>query len=217
VALLAATAVSMPFNARHPRPVELFVWHDGDAGTTWWASPAREPDVWTRELLGDDPREGKLDEVLPGADGVLWATRAPTLGPAYLTAATPEIEEISTPVAGALRFRLRVPGGAEAVALSLAEAGPIASASLDGHPVKIQDPVDGWWRWWYFNLPAEGVEIALERETPTEPLEIRVASIAYRWPPLLANRPARRPADRMPRPRSLADTTVVTRSFRLGG
>jgi hypothetical protein len=217
VALLAATAVSMPFNARHPRPVELFVWHDGDAGTTWWASPAREPDVWTRELLGDDPREGKLDEVLPGADGVLWATRAPTLGPAYLTAATPEIEEISTPVAGALRFRLRVPGGAEAVALSLAEAGPIPSASLDGHPVKVQDPVDGWWRWWYFNLPAEGVEIALERETPTEPLEIRVASIAYRWPPLLANRPARRPADRMPRPRSLADTTVVTRSFRLGG
>lgn len=224
VALLVATAVSMPFSARHPKPVELFVWHDADAGASWWASPERHPDAWTRGFLGDDPREGRLDEVLPGADGVLWTTRAPTLAPA-----APEIEELASPRAGELRFRLRVPGGSEAVALSLAEGAGISEASLNGRPVKVQDPEEGWWRWWYFNLPPEGVEIALSRagsqessqesslETPAEPLEIRVASIAYRWPELLAKRPSQRPADRMARPRSLADSTVVTRTFRLGG
>lgn len=223
VALLAAAAVSAPFNARHPKPVELFVWHDADAGATWWASPERDPDAWTREFLGADPRAGKLDQVLPGADGVLWATRAPTLETPSATVAPPEIDELETGSGGeggVVRFRLRVPGGAEAVALSLAEGAGITGARLNGSPVKVQEPEDGWWRWWYFNLPPEGVEIELEREAargvPAEPVEIRAAVVAYRWPELLASRPSRRPPDRMPRPRSLADSTVVTRSFRLG-
>jgi len=227
VALLAAAAVSVPFNARHPKPVELFVWHDADAGETWWASPERDPDAWTRGFLGADPRKANLDEVLPGADGVLWATRAPTLEAPSATVATPEIDELASGGAGesgGIRFRLRVPGGAEAVALSLAEGAEITGARLNGSPVKVQEPEDGWWRWWYFNLPPEGVEIELERGvsqegsrgTPAEPVEIQVAVVTHRWPELLASRPSQRPPDRMPRPRSLADSTVVTRSFRLG-
>ena len=216
VALLAATAVSSPFSPRHPKPVELFVWHEADADVTRWASPESEPDGWTREFLAADPREGKLDEVLPGAEGVLWTTRAPTLSPDL-----PEVEELRDDDKGELRFRLRVPGGAETLALSLAEGHGITAARLNGRPVKVQDPEDGGWRWWYFNLPPEGVEIELERDVPSggpaEPLEIRVAAIRHRWPPALASRPGRRPPDRMPRPRSLADSTVVTRSFRLGG
>lgn len=225
VALLAAAALSSPFSPRHPKPVELFVWHDADADATWWASPEHDPDPWTRRFLGADPREGSLGEVLAGADGVLWTTRAPTLdGPRSQTAA-PEIEELETEREGEIRFRLRVPGGAEAVALAVEEGSGIRTAHLNQKPVKVPEFAapgweEGWWRWWYFNLPPEGVEIELGREAvggaAADPLEIRVAAIHYRWPASLTKRPSRRPPDLMPHPRSLADSTVVTRSFRLG-
>jgi len=213
--LLVGAALVSPFDRRHPKPVELFVWHDVDFGEVWWASPESQPDGWTREILGAEPERKTLDRVLPGAQSPLWIapTSAGSLWLPRLEAPEVEMEEAGEETASRRRFRLAVPRGAEAVALSLPADAGIRAAWLDGAPVTVQEPNDGWWRWWYFNLPPEGVEIALELEDPTRTFEAHLATVAYRWPEPLRDLLTQRPANRMPRPRSLADATVVTRTF----
>jgi len=225
LALLAALGLSVaitwgsPFDARYPKPVEVFVWHDADTGATRWASREERPDAWTRSLLGEQPEERELDAVLPGTDATLRTAPAPTIAPPVpeLKVVDNADEDDAPGEPSRSRFHLRVEGGAEAVALSLPTDAGITQARLNGKAVKVQRPDtdsdDGWWRWWYFGLPPAGVEIALDREEPEGEMEIRVAVFTYRWPGPLADRLRDRPPDRMPRPGGLADSTVVTRTF----
>lgn len=214
IGLLVCVAVAAPFDERHPKPVELLVWHDADSGHVRWASPEIAPDRWTREALGDEPERQSLGELLPGSEGDLWTAPAPA-GSLWLPRLEPMDGEVAdeAPADATHRFRLRVPQGSEAVALSLPVDAGIRAAWFDGRPVKVQEPDSGWWRWWIFDLPPEGVVVELGLEDPEAPLEVRVSSFAYRWPNPLAPRLAERPPDRMARPRGLGDSTVVTRTF----
>lgn len=223
--LLVCVAGVAPFDKEHPKPVELLVWHDADSGHVQWASPETVLDEWTGDVLGDEPEKRSLGVLLPGAEGVLWTAPAPA-GSLWLPRLEPVDREASeqdeTPDeheprdTATHRFRLRVPQGSEAVALSLPADAGIRAAWFDGKPVKVQEPDDDWWRWWIFDLPPEGAVIGLDLGNPEARLEVRVASFAYRWPDPLAPRLAERPPDRMARARGLGDSTVVTRTFELG-
>ncbi len=63
-------------------------------------------------------------------------------------------------------------------------------------------------------MPPEGVEIELGVET-SEPVTLKVAEVAYRWPPALADEIPPRPPHMMRMPYSYSDSTVVTRTFKL--
>ncbi len=211
--LLTVVAFTSPFDERHRKPNEVFYALNADTGETYWASTDLEPDAFTRQLLGDDPEAGSLGAILPAAEATMWKAPAPAAA-----VAAPEVEMLASELTGkerTLRFHLRSPRRAEYVNLFFGEEAGIVSARLNGEPVKVTETDhEGWWRWRYYALPPEGVTIEMTVDS-AEPVPLKVAEVAYRWPPALAAGLPARPPHMMRRPYSYSDSTVVTRTFLL--
>ncbi len=215
VAVLATVAFTSPFDERHRKPDEVFYTLNADTGETYWASTDPEPDAFTRQLLGAEPEAASFAEILPPAEARMWKAPAPETA-----LAAPEVEMLADEAAGGertLRFRLRSPRRAEYLNLFFDEAAGITSARLNGEPVMVTETDrEGWWRWRYYALPPEGVTIELTVES-VEPVALKVAEVAYRWPPGLAAGLPARPTNKMRMPYGYSDSTVVTRTFLLQG
>ncbi len=213
VALLVTAALTSPFDESHQKPNEVFYTLDADTGEAYWASTDDAPDPFTGELLGTEPEAVTFGEILPGTTAVMWKAPAP---PAAV--APPEVDMLADETVDGqrtLRFRLRSPRRAEYVNLFFDEAAGIVSARLNGKPVKVTETDrEGWWRWRYYALPPEGVDLELSVET-ADPVTLKVAEVAYRWPAALADEIPPRPAHMMRMPYSYSDSTVVTRTFEL--
>jgi hypothetical protein len=210
-------------NSRHPAPETLFLAVDVANDRSYWASTDSRPEGWVREVLGESPDEAVLEEIIPGAKGVLWS-RAAEIGkpPVAVSVQSPESEadqpDSAPPGVGTLRIiediadteqrvvtmQLRSPVGAEYISLRFSPDANYLGATANGLPIPGPDLDDEqWWAWRWYGLPADGGEITLMLE-PGQSFSAHLIEVSYHMPETAPPRPT----ESMRTKYSLSDSTV---------
>jgi len=205
VAVVTALVITLyivlhnPYSPRTPQPSHVLHVTDLTHGRTLLVSILREPDPWTRSVLGADAKT----EALPA----LLMRRA-------LVAPTAPVQPTTTPTVTAARdgaratLTLAAPGARE-LRLSL-KGAPLKGLTVAGRPAEMKPNRDGWatLRWY---APRDGVVLAFDA-APGARLDYRIAAISDGWP-AAASLPAR-PASIMAWQGS--DSTVVMAEGKVG-
>lgn len=204
--LLVAMAWGGGFSDRYRQPTNLFYFHDQTSGENFWAAGQERLDLWTREVLGPNPRQSSFERILPDADSPLWLSPAPRA-----EVAAPELELVSetrSEAARVLRLRVRPGGRGDYLSLYWMPAKAIREVRLNGKTVEVPDGLGEFWRWRYYAMPAEGVEVELDLKADAD-LDVRAVEVNYQWPPSLGASLPSRPDNFMAMPYSYADGTVA--------
>lgn len=204
--LLVAMAWGGGFSDRYRQPTHLFYFHDQTSGENFWAAGQERLDPWTREVLGPNPGQGSFGRILPDVNGPLWLSPAPEAG-----VAAPRLELVSETSSGAartLRLRVRPGGRGDYLSLYWMPVEAIREVRLNGKTVEVPDGIGEFWRWRYYAMPAEGVEVDLDLKAGAD-LDVRAVEVNYRWSPSLGASLPPKPDNFMAMPYSYADSTVA--------
>ena len=210
--VIVNVSLSRGFDQRERQPVELFYLLDGNSGESFWASGRRVIDPWTKQTLGASPLEANLSLLLPTVDNILWLTPAPSA-----PVASPEIQMISDSMSTGgrrLHFRVLAGGRGDALSLFFAPAGNILDAKVNGQTLTLPEAPDEWWRWRYYAVPDEGLEIEILMSGDGE-ARLHLTEINYFTPTAVASLVPEMPEDYMLMPYSFAGATVAIRDVRL--
>lgn len=176
-----------------------------------WISFDARPDDWTTQFFGKNP------ERTPLADPFPVGRRSYLQAPAPAVALTPPeakvLEDVTANGRRHLRLHLASPRGAERISVQIS-AG-VLSAAVDGKrlmPNATATEPQKNWSLYYFALPKEGMELALETRS-TSPLAMRIVDESYGLPLLDGARFTGRPAHMMPAPFFRSDFSLVSRDF----
>jgi hypothetical protein len=212
IVLLVALAATPPWNARTPRPVDLFAIADHDARQMLFASGDAERDVWQLGLVPATASVGTLARIAPGAGDPLWTApaRGAALGPA------PALEPLPSLSASTIkRARFVPPPGALAGSIWFRSEAPLAQVAMGGLTLATPTPnAEGWSRLRWYALPAEGVELEFVLERSAS-IELFTTSAVPGFPAPYADVPAARLPATMPPHYGLGDTTLVLKRFEL--
>ena len=204
--LLVAMAWGGGFSDRYRQPTHLFYFHDQTSGENFWAAGQERLDLWTRQVLGPNPRQSSFEHILPDADSPLWLSPAP-----QADVAAPELElvsETSSEAARVLRLRVRPGGRGDYLSLYWMPMEAIREIRLNGETVELPPGVGEFWRWRYYAMPGEGVEVELDLKAGAD-LAVRAVEVNYHWPPSLAASLPSKPDNFMAMPYSFGDSTVA--------
>lgn len=220
---MAAVVFDRDFDARHQRGEEIFYAIDVDRQQAFWASSDTRPGSWLGEFMGSNASEDNVSRVLPGydMDMVIRKTEIPEYRAATLSVTKDEIVDGLRE----LSLRLHSPVNAEYVNLLFSGDVDISAASVNGFNVALpleqqeiktpvekadamkgpdKNPPQGWWRWRWYGLPAEGADIRLSIE-PGAALQVRIIEIDWGKP----DGAPERPVSSMPKSYQWSDSTVI--------
>jgi hypothetical protein len=176
-----------------------------------WISFDARTDDWTAQFFGKNPPRTPLADPFPvGRRSYLQA-------PAPAVALTPPeakvLEDVTANGLRHLRLHLASPRGAERISVQI--SGEVLNAAVDGKRLMQSATASAPQRNWslyYFALPKEGMELALETRS-TSPLALRVVDESYGLPLLDGARFTSRPAHMMPAPFFRSDFSLVSQDF----
>ncbi|HEX8490554.1 MAG TPA: hypothetical protein VF626_06015, partial [Chthoniobacterales bacterium] len=176
-----------------------------------WVSFDARPDSWTAQFFGEKPERAPLAEPFPvGRRSYL---QAPAPAVSLMPPEAKVLEDVNTNGVRHLRLRLTSPRGAERISVQI--SGEVLSAAVDRKPLISNATASAPQRNWslyYFALPKEGIELALEtRSIP--PLALRVVDESYGLPLFDGAKFTDRPAHMMPAPFFRSDFCLVSQDF----
>ncbi len=220
VVMTAVVVFGRGFDARHPRPEELFYAIDVDQQKGFWASPDTRPGSWLGVFMGDRVREANSARILPGYDQPIQVRDGDL--PQY-TAASLSVESDSVgDGVRELHLHLQVAGAGEYVNLLFASDAGIVAAAVNGFALDVPEneqssvmdstasSTESWWRWRWYGLPQEGADIVLTLPA-NRPLRAKVIEVDYRLP---EGAPAR-PENSIRKPYTWSDSTVIFQTIML--
>jgi len=220
VLMMAVVVLGRGFDARHPRPEELFFAIDVDRQQGFWGSRDARPGSWLGDFMGAGARDANTSQILPGYDQEIRFKDSAL--PAYTAAGlSVEKEQISDGVRK-IHLHLEVANAGEYVNLLFANNAGIESASVNGFPVAVPtgdggdpalppDPEAGsWWRWRWYGLPASGADIVLTLPE-AKSLTAKIIEVDYRLPEGAPSRPD----NSIRRPYTWSDSTVIFQTLNL--
>lgn len=213
VVMTAVIALGRGFDARQPRPEELFYAIDVDRQQGFWGSQDARPGSWLGDFIGDGAGEANTGQILPGYDRQI-RIRDDGL-PAYTAARLDVEQDVSTDGVREIHLHLEVANAGEYVNLLFAYDAGIESASVNGFPVEVpaspRAPDAGpWWRWRWYGLPESGADIVLTLPQ-AKSLTAKVIEVDYRLP----EGAPERPVNSVPRPYAWSDSTVIFQTLDL--
>lgn len=210
--LIVAANLQSGFDTEHPRPSSILYSLDADTGRAAWISLGEAPDAWTAQFLGSQP-ERQPFEIVPGMTLPALSAEAPAVA-----LAAPEVELLEdTTESGARRLRLLVTSPRRPWSTSIVartESG-IRAVTVAGRRFELADrPLSErtTWAMNYLALSEQGVELTIELE-PDAQLALVVSDTVHGLPEIPGLPIGPRPADMMPAPLDMTDSTQVTRSF----
>jgi hypothetical protein len=176
-----------------------------------WVSFDARPDEWTEQFFGK-----KLDRA-PLAEPFPVGRRACLQAPAPAVSVNPPeaqlIEDVTANDVRRLRLRLSSPRGAERISVQV--NAEILSASIGGKRLaantSASEPQKSW-SLYYFGLPKEGIELALDTRSAA-PLAVRIVDESYGLPLFDGATLKERPVHMMPAPFFRSDFTLVSQDF----
>jgi len=220
VLMTAAVVFGRDFDARHPRPEELFYAIDVDQQKAFWASPDARPGSWLGEFLGERARTDNTARILPGYDQPIQVMDDEL--PAYTVSTLSVVSDRANAGVREIHLHLQAAGAGAYINLLFANDAGIATAAVNGFAVDVpayeqsgaaaSEPssAQAWWRWRWYGLPAQGADIVLTLPAG-RPLQVRVVEVDYRLPD---GAPAR-PENSMRKPYSWSDSTVIFQTVTL--
>ena len=212
VALILILPLTSPFDSVTQEPDEVFYYQDGNSGEAFWSTSDQTPARWAAPLF-QNKQNISIARLLPGYEHPLVASSAPhaALPEPFISGKT----ETSVNGKRQISFVLHSPNRAEYVNLFFSDPDSIHSATLNGHDMSVSKYNDrGWWRWRYYALPEQGINIQLTIEQGAE-VSLKVVEIAWGWPQVLNEGIPQRLPHQMPRPYSYSDASVISKDFRL--
>jgi hypothetical protein len=174
VMLTAGGLLANREGATDPRQEMLVYSVDTDTGDAYWASPRAAVSDWSALLLSQPA--APLDDAFPWSRGrPLWHGPAPA---AYLP--RPEVTVVRDHIEnGQRKLTLRLRSQRDAPTLGLwidRDSATIRSATVAGHAVPTDRPLGKWsFGFRFFGAPADGIEVQLELDQPTDDVVLRVA------------------------------------------
>jgi len=220
-ALMTAVVVyGRGFDARHPRPEELFFAIDVDRQQGFWGSRDARPGSWLGDFFGAGARAADTSQILPGYDQPIRVRDSEL--PAYTAARLSVQREQITDGVREIQLHLEVANAGEYVNLLFANDAGIQAAAINGFQVAVPagdgvgsalPPAAGagsWWRWRWYGLPASGADIVLTLPE-AKSLTAKIIEVDYRLP---EGAPAR-PRNSIPRPYTWSDSTVIVQTIHL--
>ncbi len=79
VTLLLAGISTVGIDAHHPRPTSILSGLNADTGKAVWTIYDAEPDAWTSQFLGSQPKLGLVEEYVPYLSRALLQSKAPAV------------------------------------------------------------------------------------------------------------------------------------------
>jgi len=214
LAMMTVIVFARNFDARHPRPEELFYAVDVDQQQGFWVSPDVRPGSWLDKFMGAGASAANKSRIMPGyeQDILILDGDLPAFDAAGLT--------VNSGLTGdgmrEIGFHIQSPGDAEYINLLFAADASVSSAMVNGFSVPVPGSGDNsdserdsavaekWWRWRMYGLPREGADITITLAADV-PLPVRIVEVDYGTP---AGAPAR-PEDSMSKPYSWSDSMVI--------
>lgn len=199
------TALTPPFSADGPQPLNLQLHLDADSGQSRWLARGNPLPAGLREKA-----PFQLGPAFPWSPPYLGAHVAPA--PAW-TAPAPEVTVVADERVGEnrrLRLRLRSLRGARVGVLALPAARKFATVTLDGKPLELARQDQGYRILSSATLPPEGSEFELVF-SGNDRLEVYAADQSAGLPP--AGAPLLAARGNLAVPFQDGDTTVVSRKL----
>ena len=214
VFLLWAT-VGANFDERHRRPNMIFYGLNADSGKTIWGSTDLNVDDWTSKYLSENPTAATLADFLPTSSAKLLTSPAPRT--AMSSPAIEVLEDKTNGEARTLRMHITSQRGAPYLNIFFQPTGKIVGAMVNGMQLDGLEEVDegsspNWWRWRYFALPTDGIDLILKINSLAE-FEIKLTDVSYALPEIVGYEMKARPDHMMPARYTLSDMTVASKTF----
>ena len=204
ILFLAIGSWTSGFDATHPRPNNLFYALEGSTGKAFWLSTDEDLDRWTRTFFPGDAVQRKVPEIFGDRHWQFWAAPAPVFAlPA------PAVEVLADNItAGTRKINLQIRSLRHAPEFDVyVEGTEVLSSQVQGRI--FSQTLLREWRLDAFGIAQEGLNIELKVKAGA-PFKIRVIDFSFALPP--ADFPPR-PADMIPQPFGLSDTTAVVRTI----
>ena len=131
--LLLASIRTVGFDARHPRPISSLSGLNADTGQAVWASCDAEPDAWTSQFLGSQPKHGPVKESVLYLSRTMLQSEAPAVDLPAPDAAV--LEDAVCGGRATLRLRVGTPPGMSAIFAAPERPAQVVGAMVVGKRV----------------------------------------------------------------------------------
>jgi len=213
---LGAAIFASDYDAQQPKMDTMMYGLDAATGKSIWATGDGRADEWTARFF----RGGKI-QVGPLREFFAANSTRPF---AFVTTATvplaaPNITVLDdTKADGGRSMRLRITSARDApvIAVYLDSATAVREFAVNGKSVQVTpasgfNEVNNSWSVRYYNLPPEGIELAMEIKSPAA-IKLRVVDQSYGLPQS-DNAGGPRPSGLIPSSYPFNDSTLVSKSF----
>jgi hypothetical protein len=212
--LILWLVLTAEFDERHRKPNTLFYAHDGNSEESSWVTTDTNPDEWTSQFISSDSSNADVAEILPTASTPMLKTSAPAI-----TIDPPQLEILHESIQATRRqiaLLLSSPRGAANMNIFIGPKARVDRATVNGIEVEGRSGTENnslpsWWRWRYYGVPREGIEITLDLSTLNE-FEIKVVDLSPGLPDLDSHARPRHP-NMMPAPYTFSDMTIASKTF----
>ena len=216
IGLLLIGSVIAGFDARHPQLDSITYALNLDTGQAVWESPDEQPDSWTSQFLGANPRTGSVTDYIGDPDPRLYspAPTVPLAAPSVWLLDRSNRDGLQT-----LTVRVIAPARANIIMVEL--GSEVVGATLDGKPVPDRPLANSSsaspWSINIWNPPKQGFDLRLQIRG-SGPLRVTARAGTPGLPPIPDMAYRERPPETMPisgDPASIEQdsSTVVTKSF----
>jgi hypothetical protein len=216
--LLFVGSVSAGFDVRHPQPDSIMYALNTDTGEAVWISADQQPDAWTTQFLGAEPRRSSVADQIGDPAPKLHAPAPP------VALAAPSVRLLDVRNHDAARtVTMRVTGPARANLIVLETDLEVTDATINGAPVANRPLAYSSqvlpWTLSFWNPPSQGFDVTL-KVAGNGALRVTARASTPGLPPIPGTVYRERPQDTMPvsaNPATIEQesSTAVSRTFSL--
>jgi hypothetical protein len=216
VGFMGAGLFGSDYDARQPRLDSMLYGLNGETGRAIWASADRRPDEWTTQFMkGGEIQRRPLPEFFSASTTRPFAFIQSATTQALAAPNIALLDDSTKDGVRSLRLRLTSMRQAPVISVYLDSEADVQGLAVNGRrieprraPANQKNP----WSVRYYNVPAEGIELALDLKTPQQ-VRLRVVDQSYGLPDLADKPVSQRPAGLIPANLPFNDSTLVSKSF----
>ena len=158
IAGLSWLSLTSPWSNKNPQPTELFVLHDADNQSTYWASEDLSLTSWHKETLGLKPIQQRKGPHQPNKEKAVWLT--PIQG---AEVSVPQLKLLAADKKQQLLSVQLIPGQpGDSITVWLPPETNLQQLQVDGLPLPWKKNTDGQWiSISGFALPTNGVTLTM--------------------------------------------------------
>ncbi|HYW70683.1 MAG TPA: M20/M25/M40 family metallo-hydrolase [Pyrinomonadaceae bacterium] len=214
---LGAAIFASDYDAQQPKMDTMMYGWDAASGKSIWASGDGRADEWTsRFFRGGKIQIGPLREFFAANSTRPFASVATTTVPLNAPDIT-LLDDLQKDGGRSLRLRITSAREAPLIEIYLDSAAEVRGFSVNGRSVETKhgsgfNELTNVWSLRYYNLPPEGIELAMDIKAP-EAIKLRAVDQSYGLPQLPDNTAGPRPNGLIPSFYPFNDSTLVSKSF----